>query len=404
MFENLKRKIALIVAGVCMLSVFPVTGSNRVMAEEKVENNNTIITTAVTTAVQPVEAETTTTTVSTALVSSISTSHLSASVSDTNSVVTISSVSENQGTYDNLTYAQYEDHIEIIDCNEAATEVIIPEEINGLPVTYIGDNAFYSCEELVMVKMPDTITSTGVSIFEFCFKLKDVKLSESLTIINYDMFKSCTVLEKITIPNDVKTINECAFSNCENITDVIIPENVEYIGDFAFSDCDKLENVYIKSKNVKLGDGYNDDIVFTNGVKVPTLDNPSGGYIFFGTIHGYEGSTAEQYAKSNGITFSVLDEPDVITAVTTTDTSTTATTVSTTVSETTSKKTSASETVSATVSTTISMTVSETSTFATTTVTTETVKISGDANSDNELNVRGALDGGPDSSPLGDGP
>lgn len=240
-----------------------------------------------------------------------------------------------------LHYAQYEDHIEIIDCNEVATEVIIPEEINGLPVTYICDNAFYICEELVMVKMPDTIISTGFSIFEFCFKLKDVKLSESLTIINYDMFKSCTVLEKITIPNDVKTINECTFSNCENITDVIIPENVEYIGDFAFSDCDKLENVYIKSKNVKLGDGYN-DVVFTNGVKVSTLDNPSGGYIFFGTIHGYEGLTAQEYAESENITFLILEEHVVTTIISTTDTKTTDTTVSTTsstsVSETTSKK------------------------------------------------------------------
>ena len=80
--------------------------------------------------------------------------------------------------------------MEIIDCDEAATEVIIPEEINGLPVTHIGDEAFYSCEELVMVKMPDTITSTGTNVFQFCYSLKNVELSESLAVISSNMFNN----------------------------------------------------------------------------------------------------------------------------------------------------------------------------------------------------------------------
>lgn len=262
---------------------------------------------------------------------------------------------ESIGTYNDLTYKICSDddsqYIEIIDCDEAATEVIIPEEINGLPVTYIGDNAFYSCEELVMVNMPDTITSTGVSIFEFCFKLKDVKLSENLTIINYDMFKSCIALEKITIPDNVKTINGNAFLDCENITEIIIPKNVENIEDFAFSDCSNLEKVYVTSKNVEFG-----DIVFTNGVKVPTLDNPNGGYIFIGTIYGYENSTAQEYAESNDIAFEILDEEPAVTTATTIVSETSTTTLTTAVSDTSTTDTSSLTNVSATTSLSVTST------------------------------------------------
>jgi len=216
---------------------------------------------------------------------------------------------ESIGTYNELTYKICSDdegqYIEITNCDETATEVIIPEEINGLPVTAIEYSAFSSCTELINVKLPDAL----------------------------------------------KKIAGTAFLDCEKITEIIIPENVEHIEAFAFSDCSNLEKVYVTSKNVEFG-----DIVFTNGVNVPTLDNPNGGYIFIGTIYGYENSTAQEYAENNDIAFEILDEEPAVTTATTTATETSTTTLTTTISDTSTTDASSLTTVSATTSLSVTST------------------------------------------------
>lgn len=86
-----------------MLSVFPVTGSNRVMAEETIEDNIKTITTAVSTAVQPVETETTTTTAVSTAITTASTTLVSEIFIVPLTPVTTIAVSDDQGTYENLT-------------------------------------------------------------------------------------------------------------------------------------------------------------------------------------------------------------------------------------------------------------------------------------------------------------
>ena len=55
-------------------------------------------------------------------------------------------IQANAATLDNgIMYEVYEDHVEITDYTGNATEVVIPAEIEGLPVTSIGDEAFYDC-------------------------------------------------------------------------------------------------------------------------------------------------------------------------------------------------------------------------------------------------------------------
>ena len=47
--------------------------------------------------------------------------------------------------YGDLAYEVHNGYIEITDCKENVTSVDIPSEINGLPVTIIGDSAFATC-------------------------------------------------------------------------------------------------------------------------------------------------------------------------------------------------------------------------------------------------------------------
>ncbi len=148
-----------------------------------------------------------------------------------------------EGTYELLTYENYGDYIEISGCDETATEVEIPAEIEGLPVTSIGDSAFYDCVNLTSVTIPDSVTSIGGSAFHGCVKLTSVMIPSSLTSIEVGVFSGCSGLTSVTIPDSVTSIGGFAFSGCSGLTSVTIPASVTYIGDYAFGNCSGLDFV-----------------------------------------------------------------------------------------------------------------------------------------------------------------
>ena len=61
---------------------------------------------------------------------------------------------KHEGTYGDLTYTKYDTYIEISKCDKNAETVEIPAEIDGLPVTTIGDSAFYDCTSLDLCHHP----------------------------------------------------------------------------------------------------------------------------------------------------------------------------------------------------------------------------------------------------------
>jgi hypothetical protein len=74
-----------------------------------------------------------------------------------------------------------------------AAELVIPAEINGLPVTAIGGWAFTGCSGLTSVTIPNSVTSIGDGAFARCDRLPSV-----------------------TIPNSVRTIGKYVLAGCGN--------------------------------------------------------------------------------------------------------------------------------------------------------------------------------------------
>ena len=110
---------------------------------------------------------------------------------------------------DDYSWLLYNDHVEITGLiNTELTVLKIPMEIEGTPVTTINSYAFYTC---------DNIT-------------------------------------KVIIPNSVVTIEESSFSSCSNLNEVYIPDSVSRIDEQAFRNCEKLTSVYIDGKNIYLSD------------------------------------------------------------------------------------------------------------------------------------------------------
>jgi hypothetical protein len=133
--------------------------------------------------------------------------------------------------------------------------VVIPDTINGLPVTGVGTNAFYQCYSLTSVTIPGSVTSIGDAAFGWCTSLTNATIANGLTSIRDQTFYTCTNLASVTIPNSVTNIGDEAFYACTSLTGLTIPSSVTSIGDGAFAFSWSLTTITIPNSVSSLG-GY----------------------------------------------------------------------------------------------------------------------------------------------------
>ena len=81
-------------------------------------------------------------------------------------------------------------------------DVTVPDTIDGLPVTTIGDNAFCYCTGLTSITLPASITTIGYYAFSGCHGLTSITLPNSITTISVGAFKGCPA--DITIRRDTE--------------------------------------------------------------------------------------------------------------------------------------------------------------------------------------------------------
>ena len=123
-------------------------------------------------------------------------------------------------------------------------DVTIPSTTNGLRVVSIGDVAFYECESLTSVTIPNSVTSIGVCTFRFT-GLASAKIPNSVARIGGYAYASCTSLTNVTIGSGVTNIGVLAFSGCTNLTGVYFKGNAPSLAEYVFLEDDSATIYYL---------------------------------------------------------------------------------------------------------------------------------------------------------------
>lgn len=118
------------------------------------------------------------------------------------------------------------------------TEVYVPSELDGYPVTRIGYRAFYGLKNIERVWMNDVpVTRIGAEAFRGCEKLCFIQLPQTLKEIGARAFDYCIGLTDIVLPDQTQIIGWQAFSFCSKMEEVYCPESLLYIDSEAFIYC-----------------------------------------------------------------------------------------------------------------------------------------------------------------------
>lgn len=129
----------------------------------------------------------------------------------------------------------------------------IPETMDDMPVTALGDGIFAGNTKVKEVSIPASVTNMGTGIFENCTELSMVTLPESVTNIPAKTFSGCSSLKVIQLPYGIKSIGANAFSGCSNLSFLEIPGSVTSIGEEAFLNCSALSELTISVNLTNIG-------------------------------------------------------------------------------------------------------------------------------------------------------
>lgn len=117
--------------------------------------------------------------------------------------------------------------IEISKYNGSDTNIIIPNQIDGLEVTSIGDNAFDGNEKITSVTIPNNILDIGIEAFANCTNLSNVIFEEDSKLDRIcDNAFDKTALQEFTVPESCRILGD-AFNDCDIKKFVILGNKTE---------------------------------------------------------------------------------------------------------------------------------------------------------------------------------
>ena len=154
----------------------------------------------------------------------------------TPAVTPASTSTQNSGTTDGFHWEREGNGIKIIDYVGTATAVRIPDRINNLPITVIGNSAFSMKRNITSVTIPNSVTTIEDYAFARSERLASVSLPASITTIGVQAFYGCSALTTVTIPSSVTRITfgspDVFWDNNLNAASETAIKRIGYTGSF----------------------------------------------------------------------------------------------------------------------------------------------------------------------------
>ena len=149
--------------------------------------------------------------------------------------------------------------------NDGPYDIEIPTELNGHPVTGLGESSFSTDHfdsplydihhtKIQSVTIPESVTSIGRAAFMNCTGLTSLTIKGVATSIGAVAFSACTSLTSLSLVGSFQTIGDHAFASCNSLTSLSLTCDVQKIGDYAFLTCNSLTSLSLTGDIQKIGD------------------------------------------------------------------------------------------------------------------------------------------------------
>ncbi len=161
-------------------------------------------------------------------------------------------------TWGPFTYSREGDTIAISGYEGREGSVVIPETIEGLPVTHINIYFSWSGSSITNLSLPATLTSVGDSLQWYLESLQSITVTEGNpefssrdgVLFNRDQtrlicFPKAWTGDTYVIPDTVTRIEALAFWYCNQVNHIVVPAGVAELGENAFAYSPGLERLTV---------------------------------------------------------------------------------------------------------------------------------------------------------------
>lgn len=145
-------------------------------------------------------------------------------------------------------YTAADGEVTITEYIGTSEHVLIPDTIDGLPVTALGHRAFYE-KTVTTVVVPDSVTEIGDLCFSGDNYLVSLKLPDGLAELPYAALESCFRLIDFDLPQGLKKISASALQFNQYLTHLDLPGGLREIEPMNFIGLFGLESLTLTDEN-----------------------------------------------------------------------------------------------------------------------------------------------------------
>ena len=207
--------------------------------------------------------------------------------------------------------------------------LIVPSQVDGYIVKAIGSYVGKNCENITLLKIPDSVTWISGGAFTYCTSLGELVLGDGLTGIGgysysnvdtdsnngyeqYGAFAGCVNLTNIVFGSSLETIGNQCFARC-SVGNLVFPDTLTSIGVQCFWKCSSLKSVVLGNGLTSVGKYAFANCTALRSLNVGTSMGTFGDYAFSGCenlryiyFHGLKPPTFGNYVFNEAPTAMIV--------------------------------------------------------------------------------------------------